>query len=197
MSTHSVGRHMQGTPLLRWRSDGPGLGQCTGSHPDSSRCRSSQHGHRATRPRRLETLHNRGPLHGGAGCAVELSVWHGAGRTFSARWRRDDGKQNDRLGRRRGARKSRTSSSENAISRPGSRKLTRRRTSLSYKSELLMAISRGRRPATGRKLSRGGPPGAFWRDGRPAPPWPGRLRSGSRPGLACSSGSPPPGRLAA
>ena len=31
MSTYSVGRHMQGTPLLRWRSDGPGLGQCIGS----------------------------------------------------------------------------------------------------------------------------------------------------------------------
>ncbi len=56
MSTHSVGRHMQGTPLLRWRSDGPGLGQCIGSQPDGSQCRSSQHGDQATRPRRLETL---------------------------------------------------------------------------------------------------------------------------------------------
>ncbi len=39
MSTHSVGRHMQGMPLLRWRSDGPGLGQCIGSQPDSRRLR--------------------------------------------------------------------------------------------------------------------------------------------------------------
>jgi len=50
---------------------------------------------------------------------------------------------------------------------------------------------------TARELSRGGPPGAFWRDGRAARPWPGRLRSCSRPGLACNSGSPPRGRLAA
>lgn len=56
MSTHSVGRHMQGTPLLRWRSDGPGLEQCIGSYTDGSRCRPSQHGDQATRPRRPETL---------------------------------------------------------------------------------------------------------------------------------------------
>jgi hypothetical protein len=32
MSTQSLGYHdMQGTPLPRWRSDAPGLGQCIGS----------------------------------------------------------------------------------------------------------------------------------------------------------------------
>ena len=51
------------------------------------------------------------------------------------------------------------------------------------------------RPAT--ELSQGGSPGAFWRDDHATRPWPGRLRSCSRPGLACSSGSPPRGRWAA